>query len=423
MFIQLHDFRSYFNRIGLAFRALQAPNYRVFMTGQLASVIGTWIQIIAMGWLVYRLTGSALMLGTIGFASQIPSLFITPFAGVYADRINRKNVIIGTQVSSMLLSFMLALLVLTNNIEVWHIVAIAILYGITNAIDTPFRHAFVRDMVDKPELLQNAIALNSTLFNSARFIGPTIGGFLIALVGEGWCFFINGASYLAVLWSLFSIRIAFKPAQNTRPSVWRELLSGLSYSYRTLPVRYMLLLVVASGFFCLPFQTFLPVYARDILQGDSSLYGILTGAYGAGALSGALFLAIRQSIKGIPKLIATAALIFPIGLAAFSLSPSIGFSIALLVFAGFGMIAQYTSVNILLQIITDKDKVGRVISLYGMSFMGITPIGTILLGALAGVFDVRWVLFASSLLSLIFVVVFWVKRRLVQEAVDKVDHQ
>ena len=366
MFIQLHDIRSYFAKAATAFHAMKSRNYRLYISGMLFSVIGTWIQIIAMSWLVYRLTGDILLLGIVAFASQIPSVIVTPIAGVYADRMNRRKVILMTQIMSMILAFFLAALVLSDLVEVWHLIVIAILNGVSNSIDTPFRHAFVREMVDDKSQMQNAIALNSTLFNSARFIGPTIGGFLIAFVGEGWCFFINGMSFMTVIVSLLMMRIVFVKKDSPENSVIQDLLEGFRYSFKIIPIRYMLMLVVSTGLFCLPFQTFLPVYAKDIFSGSSELYGFMTGAYGLGALAGAMFLAMRKNVKALPQIILIAALIYSVSLLIFSWSPLLILSMSVLFIGGFGMITQYTSVNTMLQTVSDPDKLGRVISLYGI---------------------------------------------------------
>ena len=223
---RLLDIRSYFQKVGFAFRSLSNKNFRLFFLGQLVSLMGTWIQNIALGWLVYRVTDSAVWLGVIGFAGQIPALFLTPFAGVFADRLNRRKVLIATQVIPMVLAFTMATLILTNNVEVWHIALIALLNGVVIAFDNPFRHAFLLEMIGEKVLLQNAIALNSTLFNSARFIGPMIGGFLIALVGEGYCFLINGVSFLAVVFSLLAMRVKPSNADAAHKSVLSDLVEG-----------------------------------------------------------------------------------------------------------------------------------------------------------------------------------------------------
>lgn len=411
MIPQWIDIKSYISKATFTFRALKSRNYAIYMAGMLASTLGTWVQIVATGWLVYRLTNSPEMLGLVTFAGQIPSLIITPIAGVYADRMNRRNVIIGTQTISMILSFTLAFLVLSDQIEIWHLLTIAVFNGVANSVDTPFRHAFVRELVDDVSQLQNGIALNSMLFNTARFVGPVIGGILIAAIGEGWCFFINAVSFLGVISSLLFIHVISRPPKTSSQSVLMEMKEGIRYSFKYVPIRYMLILVVSAGLFCLPFQSFLPVFARDILHGDSGLYGLLTGAYGAGALAGAVYLASQRSMRKLTGAILVAAIFFSIGLMVFSFSDSPTLSMAILVLCGWGMIVQYVSVNTLLQTIAEPSMVGRVLSFYGMSFMTVTPLGAVLIGWLSGIYDIRWVILFSSVLSLAAITIYAVSQK------------
>ncbi len=402
---------------------MQSRNFKLFFYGQIVSLLGTWMQNIALGWLVYRLTNSVFLLGLVGFAGQIPSLLITPFAGVYADRLNRHKVMIITQISSMLLAFVLAFLVFSNSIQVWHILLLATLNGVVLAVDTPFRHAFLLVMVGDKSLLQNAIALNSTLINSARFIGPTIGGIIIAMVGEAWCFFINGVSFFAVIGALMAMKIDAVHNSHKDSSVFQDLKEGLRYSYSNLPIRYLLLLVVVTGFFGLPFQVFMPVYAKDILGGGAELLGILTGSMGAGALVGAFYLASQKSSVSIPRIIILTVVVFSLTLMGFAYSTIIPLSIGLMFFMGFGIIASFAATNTLLQVIVDEDKRGRVVSLYGMSFMGITPIGSLLLGSLSHRWGVQVVLFACGFFCLLALILFARKVPLIQRAVNAVVKQ
>jgi len=414
------DIRSYFLGIGFAFRAMQSRNFKLFFYGQIVSLLGTWMQNIALGWLVYRLTDSVFLLGVVGFAGQIPSLLITPFAGVYADRLNRHKVMIVTQGASMVLAFALAILVFSHTIQVWQIIFLALLNGIVMAIDTPFRHAFLLVMVGDKSLLQNAIALNSTLINSARFIGPTLGGIIIALVGEGWCFLLNGVSFLAVIGALLAMRVDHFHSKPKENSVLQDLKEGLRYSFTFVPIRYLLLLVGITGFFGLPFQVFMPVYAKDILGGGAVLLGILSGAMGAGALVGAFYLASQKTIRRIPRLIMLTGAIFSVTLMGFAYSSAIPLSIILMLFIGFGMIVEFAATNTLLQTIVDEDKRGRVVSLYGMSFMGITPLGSLLLGSLSHRWGVQAVLFISGIFCLLAVVLYARRIPLIQKVVDSV---
>lgn len=411
------DINSYLHKVGFAFRALQSPSFRLFFYGQTVSLLGTFIQNLALGWLIYRLTDSPFLLGVVGFTGQIPSLVLTPFAGVFADRLNRRKVLVVTQTISMVMALLLTFLVFSGRIAIWHIIAISVVNGMSLAFDTPFRHAFLLEMVGGKDLLQNAIALNSTLINSARFIGPTLGGFLIAWLGEGYCFLINGISFLAVIASLLSMKVVPLNRGRHRGSVVRDLLEGFRYSFNFKPIRYLLYFVVVMGFFGLPFQVFLPVFARDILQGNSQMLGYLTGSMGAGALMGAFYLASRKGMCSIPRVILFTSVTAGVGLVAFSLSTNPMLSVVLVFFTGFGMIAQFAAVNTLIQHIVDEDKRGRVVALYGMSFMGITPIGSLLLGGIAPWVGVPFTLVGAGLCCLLATFTFAKRVPIIQKEV------
>lgn len=402
-----------FRGIGIApgtlktiFRAFKYPNYRLYYYGQSISLIGTWVQNIAMGWLLYRLTGSALLLGTVAFAQQIPSLFIMPFAGVLADRFNRRKVIIISQAAAMVVAFVLAFVVLLDVVTVPIIITLAAINGTILAFDTPFRNSFVPDMITNRADLGNAIALNSSLYNLARFIGPPIGGILIALVGEGWCFFINGVSFIAVLVCLFAMKVDKQKARKVKGSILRELKEGISYALGEKPLRYLLTLVMLSSFFGLPFQALLPVFAADVLEGGSELLGLLTGALGLGALSGAFYLAARKHVHTIPVTTFRTALIFAIGLGIFALSPIRALSFIMMAATGFGMIVHFNSTNALIQTISDEDKRGRVVALYSLSFMGITPLGSLAAGWISEYIGVPYTVFAFSLVCIASALLF-----------------
>ncbi len=412
------DINSYFQKVGFAFRALKTPNFRLFFYGQIVSLLGTFIQNLALGWLIYRLTDSPFLLGVIGFAGQIPSLVLTPFAGVFADRLNRRKVLVTTQTISMVMAFLLTFLFFTDRIEIWHIIAISIVNGMSLAFDTPFRHAFLVEMVGNKDLLPNAIALNSTLINSARFVGPTVGGLLIAWFGEGYCFLINGVSFLAVIGSLMAMNVIPLNKGKHRGSIMFEMVEGFKYSFNFKPIRYLILFVVAMGFFGLPFQVFLPVFAKDILHGDSQMLGYLTGSMGAGALLGAFYLASQKGVSGIPKSILYTSFAASFGLIAFSLSNNPILSIILIFFTGFGMIAQFAATNTLLQHIVDDDKRGRVVALYGMSFMGITPLGSLLLGSVSPWAGVQITLVASGVFCLLAALIYFKRLPIIQKEVE-----
>jgi MFS family permease len=395
------------------FRGLQYRNYRYYFWGQSVSLIGTWIQNIALSWLVYRLTGSALMLGTVVFALHIPSLVFTPLAGVMADRWNRRKTIIVTQLMAMLIAFVLSYLVFTDNISVEWIIFLALLNGFFLAFDTPFRQAFVQEMITRPSDLGNAIALNSTLYNLARFVGPPLGGILITLVGEGWCFFINGLSFFAVVVALMAIKTEQKTQHRNQGSVGLQLVEGFRYAWGFRSIKVLLVLLFFCGLFGMPFQALLPVFASDILGGGAGMLGILTGSLGAGALTGALFLASQKSLMVIPALTYRSALLFASGLAVFSLSPFQWLSMAALAATGFGMIILFNATNTLLQSIADEDKRGRIVSMYSISFMGITPLGSLAAGAIADTFGVPVTVFAFSIICLASALFFGKRVKLV----------
>lgn len=405
-----------FFRTGHTFRSLRYRNYRYYFFGQMFSHPGTWIQNLALGWLVYRLTDSAFMLGTVGFASQIPALFLTPVAGVFADRINRRRTLVITQSVSMVVAFTLSAMIFTDVIQVWHIIVAAIINGIAVAFDTPFRHAFLVEMVTDKNDLPNAIALNSTLFNSARFIGPPIGGLLIALGGEGVCFLVNGISFLGVIGTLMAMNVKSAAMASSDRSIFGDLLSGLAYAWRDIPIRVLLLMVITTSFLGLPYQVFMPVFAREVLGGDAQTLGFLTGAIGAGALTGAFFLATRKGLSEIPRIVFVSAAMFSTGLTFFSVSSSLWLSLILLAIAGFGMVVEFASSNTLLQTMVDDKMRGRIVALYSMSFMGITPLGSLALGSVAETAGVQNTLLAGGILCFVAALVFLRKIPLIREA-------
>jgi len=365
------------------FRSLQYRNYRLFFGGQGISLIGTWMQRIALPWLVYRLTGSAFLLGVVGFASQIPAFLLAPFAGVLTDRWNRYHILIVTQILATIQALALSFLFFIGAIEVWQIILLSIFLGFVNAFDMPARQSFVVEMVKKREDLGNAIALNSSMVNSARLLGPSIAGVLIAATGEGICFLLNGLSYLFVIVSLLMMKVTLRKVKTQDTQVLQGLKEGFSYAFGFAPIRSIILLLGLVSLMGMPYTVLMPVFAKEILQGGSHTFGFLMGASGIGALIGALYLASRRSVLGLGKIIPLSAAIFGFGLIAFSLSRFFLLSLALMLITGLGMIIQMASSNTILQTIVDDDKRGRVMSFYTMAFIGTAPFGSLLAGVLA----------------------------------------
>jgi MFS family permease len=373
------------NGVRLVFRALSHRNYRLFFGGQSISLIGTWMQRVAVGWLAYRMTNSALLLGIVGFAGQIPTFFLAPFGGVLADRWNRHRTLVITQTLSMVQAAILALLVMTGRVEVWHLVVLSIALGSINALDVPVRQAFIVQMIGRKEDLGNAIALNSSMVNAARLLGPSIAGMLIAAFGEGICFLLNAASYVPVVAALLAMNIAPARMQAQNSHVIEGLKEGFSYVYSLRPMRYIILLLALVSIMGMPYQVLMPVFAKDVLHGGPHTLGFLMGASGLGALIGTVYLASRSSVIGLGRTIAVSTGIFGMGLIAFSLSSALRYSLPLVMLAGFGMMVQMASSNTVLQTIVDDDKRGRVMSFYTMAFMGMAPFGSLLAGATANV--------------------------------------
>jgi Arabinose efflux permease len=365
------------------FRSLKYRNYRLYFYGQSVSLIGTWIQRITTPWLVYHLTNSAFLLGLVGFAGQIPTFLIAPFAGVFTDRWNRYHLLIITQIAAMVQAFLLAWLYLNGSIQVWHVVVLSVFLGIVNAFDVPVRQSFVVEMVEKKEDLGNAIALNSSIVNGARLFGPSIAGMLIAFTGEGICFLLNGVSYLFVIASLLMMKISPRKVVSREKHVLTELKEGFRYTFGFAPIRYLILLLALVSLVGMPYTVLMPVFAKEILHGGSHTFGFLMGASGMGALLGAFFLASRRNVLGLDRVIPIAAATFGAGLIAFSFSRFFLLSLALMVFVGLGMMLQMASTNTILQTIVDDDKRGRVMSFYTMAFMGTAPFGSFIAGSLA----------------------------------------
>jgi MFS family permease len=389
----------------VVFRALRYPNYRLFFGGQLISLIGTWMQTVAQSWLVYRLTGSAVLLGFVGFSSQIPVFLLAPFAGAIVDRSNRHRVIVGTQTSAMILAFVLAGLTLTGAVHVWHIFVLAALLGVVNAMDIPARQVFIVEMVGREDMV-NAIALNSSMFNGARIVGPAIAGALVSAIGEGWCFFANGISYVAVIAVLLLMTIPSRPKMQKPSSTLAHIAEGFQFVYRTRPIRALLVMLGVISVVGMPYSVLMPIFAGDILHGGPGALGLLMGAAGAGALTGAITIASRTDVRGLGKWVAIAATGFGVSLIAFSASPLLWLSAILLMPAGFSLMVQMASSNTLIQTMSPDRLRGRVMSVYSMMFMGGAPIGSLLAGALAGKLGAPTTVAAGGVICIICAAIF-----------------
>ncbi len=361
-------------------RALRHRNFQLFFGGQMISLTGTWMQSVAQAWLVYRLTKSPLLLGSVGFASQIPVFLFAPVGGITADRTNRQRLVIATQTASMILAGILAFLTLTH-IEVWEIFVLAGLLGVVNAFDIPGRQSFLIDMVGKEDLM-NAIALNSSMFNGARVIGPAVAGILVAKIGEGWCFAANAISYVAVIIGLFMMRVD-SPPRSTDHSPLEDIVEGFRWVSQTRIIRALLLLIGLVSLVGMPYTVLMPVFADKILHGGARGLGILMGATGVGALFGALTLAAKTGVKGLGRWVAITCAGLGISLVCFSYSTSFWLSAALLLPAGYSMMLQMACSNTLIQTMVPDQLRGRVMSLYSMMFMGMAPFGAFFGGALA----------------------------------------
>lgn len=388
------------------FRSLKYKNYRLFFSGQSISLIGTWIQRIAMSWLVYRLTGSAFLLGIVGFAGQLPTLLLSPYAGVMTDRMNRYHILIVTQILSMIQAFILAFLSLNGTIQVWHILVLSIILGSINAFDVPARQSFVVDMVENKQDLGNAIALNSSMVNGARLLGPSIAGVLIASAGEGICFLINGISYIFVIVSLLMMTVIKEKKKTNNTKIFNDLKEGFNYTFGFLPIKAIILLLALVSLMGMPYTVLMPIFAKDILHGGSHTFGFLMGASGIGALTGAIFLASKKSVLGLGRMIYFSAVIFGLGLIAFSFSRLYPLSLALMVFVGLGMMLQMASSNTIIQTIVDDDKRGRVMSFYTMAFFGTAPFGSLLAGSLASMLGAPNTLIVGGITCIIGAIAF-----------------
>jgi len=378
-----------------ALRAFRYRSFRLFFAGQGLSILGTWMQTIATSWLVYRLSGSAFMLGLAAAALQFPMLFVAPLAGVWADRLDRRRMLIVVQLAAAVQAIALAALTWTGVVQVWHVLAFSLVLGTINALETPTRQAFLLDMVESKSDLPNAIALQSMLFNGARFVGPTIAGVVLAFAGEALCFFLNGISYLAVVAAYLLVRVAERPPAEPRPLV-QELAAGFRYAFGEPAMRRLIGVLAALSLFTAPWQSLMPIYAGETFAGDSKTLGLLIGAVGLGALAATGFLATRLSVRGLGRIIRSAGLVAALALTGFALSHWFWLSLVLLAAFGAGLIAAVASTNTILQTIADDDKRGRIISIYVMTFLGLAPISNVVAGAVAEAIGTHWTIFACG---------------------------
>jgi len=397
-----------------ALRSLRHRNFQLFFSGQLVSLVGTWMQTVAQSWLVYKLTGSGLLLGAVGFASQIPVFLVAPIGGITADRGNRQRIVIGTQTASMILAFILAALTLKNRITIPEIFVLAALLGVVNAFDIPGRQAFLVDMVGKDDLM-NAIALNSSMFNGARVIGPAIAGVLVARLGEGWCFFANAVSYIAVIIGLLLMKVHAPAKASPHSSPMEHLREGFQFVSRTAPIRALLILLGVVSVTGMPYVVQMPIFADKILhQGGQELasvigshdlgairLGILMGAAGVGALLGALTLAARSGVKGLGRWVAVCCGGFGFSMILFALSRSFWLSVLLLLPVGYFIMLQMAASNTLIQVMVPDALRGRAMAVYSMMFMGMAPVGSILGGAMSDRIGAPWTVAVGGLVSVI----------------------
>jgi len=387
-------------------RALQYRNFQLFFSGQLISLIGTWMQNLAQAWLVYRITGSMILLGGISFCSQIPIFLFSTVGGIVADRYSRHRVVIATQSASMVLALALAALTLSHTVHIWHIFVLSALLGVVNAFDIPARQSFIVDMVGRADLM-NAIALNSSMFNASRVVGPAVAGILVAMIGEGWCFFANGISYIAVIVGLLLMRVAPHRPVTGGGSPMAKIVEGFRFVIRNRPIHALLILLSIASVTGMPFTVLMPVFADRILHGGPKALGWLTGCAGMGALGAALLLASRQTLKGLSGWIATSATAFGVGLLIFALSRTFLFSALILVPVGFSLMLQMGSSNTLIQSMVPDHLRGRVMGVYSMMLMGMAPFGGLLAGVVADRFGAPTTVAIGGVICLAAAGIFW----------------
>jgi len=406
--------------LSVMLRALRHRNYRLFFIGQSISLIGTWMTRLAATWLLWRLTHSVEMLGLLGFAGQVPTFVLAPIAGVWIDRLNRHTLLVVTQVLAMLQAFTLAALVLSDSIVVWEIFALQLMLGVINAFDMPCRQSLLVDLIEDRDDLPNAVALNSSMVNGARLIGPSIAGLLVAWVGEGWCFFVDGLSYLAVIASLLIMRVALQPRAAKGKRVFHDLRDGLGHAFTFVPIRAILLLLALLGLAGMPYRVLMPVIAAQTLHGGAHTLGFLMAAMGGGALVGALYLASRTTVLGLGSLIPYAAATFGVSLVGVGLSDSLTLSLLLMFIMGIGFMVHLAASNTLIQTLVREEMRGRVMALFLTAFIGMATFGSLLAGAIAGVIGAPLTLVGGGVVCLCGAAVFWFKLPRLREQVRPV---
>lgn len=406
-----------------AWRALRHPNFRLFFGGQSISLIGTWMTRVATSWLVYRLTKSALLLGTVSFAGQIPTFLLAPLAGVMVDRMDRRKVLIWTQSAAMLQSLLMAWLTLSHRINIHEILVLSAFQGVINAFDMPGRQSFMIRMVENREDLSNAIAINSSMVNTARLVGPSLAGMLIAATNEGWCFLVDGISYIAVIVSLLMMRIAHEQLEQQGATMLGQLRQGWDYVVASVPIRSILMLFAVLSLMGWPFMVLMPVFAAQVLHGGPHTLGFLMGAVGVGSLISALALVLRKSVRGLTRVIPMGAVLFGTGLIAFGLSHWMWLSMLMMLVTGFGMMQGLTSSNTILQTLVDEKMRGRVMSYYTMAFVGMAPFGSLLAGALAHAMGAPHTVLVSGVVCIAGGGWFWAKRGMIRREMRPIYEQ
>ncbi len=406
------------NHLKLAFRALSHKNFRLFVSGQSLSLVGTWIQQVAVTWLVYRLTNSAFMLGIVGFSGQLPLFVIAPFAGVLADKSNRHKLLLYTQSLALLQALILSILVFTEAIQIWQLIVLSVILGIINAFDMPIRQAFVVEMIDnKKEDLGNAIAFNSSMVNAARLVGPSVAGILIATVGEGWCFLINAISFFAVVISLLKMKVEPLTLKPRESKVLKQLSEGFKYTFGFAPIRYLIILLSVVSLMSTSITLLAPVIAKEYLGGGADTFGFLMSAYGSGALLGAFYLLNKKNVLGLGKIIGMAVSLFGVSLIIFSFSRIFAVSVVIMAAAGLGMMLQIASTNTLLQTLSEETKRGRVMSFYSMAFRGMSPFGSLIAGGLGSSIGAPAAILASGAVCLTSAVFYLIKLPVIRNMV------